>query len=105
MFDTSYELVGASVNEVTVDTGQEGVLELTFIAGLTFPIAGPDNNPLRVPTGQIRFQLTRSQAIEFCEKAIAAAEDLPKGSNIVVADEKQADQVAKTLEGIKKDGQ
>ena len=103
MFDTTYELVGASVGEIAVDPGKEGILEFVFIPGLTFPIAGPDGQPLRVPTGSVRFQISREQAIEFCKKAIDAAEALPKGSGIVIADEKTADKMAKTIEEIKKD--
>jgi hypothetical protein len=104
MFDTTVELVGASVGNVEVDTGKEGVLELIFVSGLTFPIQGPDGNPLRVPSGQYRFQLTRSQALEFFEKATDAAKELPEGSNLVVAEAGDVEKVAKTMEDIKSDG-
>ena len=104
MFDTTYELIGASVGEIEVDQGLEGVLELVFIPGITFPVAGPDGQPLRIPSGNVRFQLNRSQAIEFLKKATDAAEALPKGSGLVIADQKTADQMAKTIEEIKKDG-
>lgn len=104
MFDTTVELVGASVGNVEVETGKEGVLELIFVSGLTFPIQGPDGNPLRVPSGQYRFQLTRSQALEFFEKATDAAKELAEGSNLVVAEAGDVEKVAKTMEDIKSDG-
>lgn len=105
MFDTTIELIGASVGEVNVDAGKEGVLELVFVGGLTFPIQGPDGNPLRVPSGQYRFQLTRSQALEFFSKVKEAADELPEGSNIVVpTSQDEVAKVAKTIEEIKKDG-
>lgn len=104
MFDTTYELIGASVGEIEVDQGLEGVLELVFIPGITFPIAGQDGQPLRIPSGNVRFQLNRSQAIEFLTKAMDAAEALPKGSGLVIADQDTADKMAKTIEEIKKDG-
>lgn len=103
MFDTTVELVGASVGNVDVEAGKEGVLELVFVAGMTFPIQGPDGNPLRVPSGSYRFQLTRSQALEFFQKATDAANELPEGSNIVVpTSQDEVDKVAKTIEEIKK---
>jgi hypothetical protein len=103
VFDTTVELVGASVGNVDVETGKEGVLELVFVAGMTFPIQGPDGNPLRVPSGSYRFQLTRSQALEFFQKATDAANELPEGSNIVVpTSQDEVDKVAKTIEEIKK---
>lgn len=103
MFDTTVELVGASVGNVEVEAGKEGVLELVFVAGMTFPIQGPDGNPLRVPSGSYRFQLTRSQALEFFQKATDAANELPEGSNIVVpTSQEEVDNVAKTIEEIKK---
>lgn len=103
MFDTTVELVGASVGNVDVEAGKEGVLELVFVAGMTFPIQGPDGNPLRVPSGSYRFQLTRSQALEFFQKATDAANELPEGSNIVIpTSQDEVDKVAKTIEEIKK---
>jgi len=103
MFDTTVELVGASVGKVDVEAGKEGVLEVVFVAGMTFPIQGPDGNPLRVPSGTYRFQLTRSQALEYFEKGIEAAKELPEGSNIVVpSSQDEVDKVAKTIEEIKK---
>ena len=70
---------------------------------MTFPIQGPDGNPLRVPSGSYRFQLTRSQALEFFQKATDAANELPEGSNIVVpTSQEEVDKVAKTIEEIKK---
>ena len=103
MFDTTVELVGASVGNIDVETGKEGVLELVFVSGMTFPIQGPDGNPLRVPSGTYRFQLTRSQALEYFEKATEAAKDLPEGSNIVVpSSQEEVDKVAQTIEEIKK---
>ena len=103
MFDTTIELVGASVGNVDVEAGKEGVLELVFVAGMTFPIQGPDGNPLRVPSGSYRFQLTRSQALEFFQKATDAANELPEGSNIVIpTSQDEVDKVAKTIEEIKK---
>lgn len=103
MFDSTIELVGASVGNVDVEAGKEGVLELVFVAGMTFPIQGPDGNPLRVPSGSYRFQLTRSQALEFFQKATDAANELPEGSNIVVpTSQDEVDKVAKTIEEIKK---
>jgi hypothetical protein len=103
VFDTTVELVGASVGNVDVEAGKEGVLELVFVAGMTFPIQGPDGNPLRVPSGSYRFQLTRSQALEFFQKATDAANELPEGSNIVVpTSQDEVDKVAKTIEEIKK---
>jgi hypothetical protein len=104
MFDTTYELMGASVGEVEVEAGKEGLLELVFVPGITFPVAGPDGQPLRIPSGNIRFQLTREQALEYFKKGIDAAETLPKGAGIVIADEKQADQMAKTIKDIKSNG-
>jgi hypothetical protein len=105
MIDSQIELVGASVNDIEVETGKEGVLELVFISGLTFPVQGPDGNPLRVPSGSYRFQLTRSQAIEYFEKALDAAKALPEGSSIVVpTSQDEVDKVAQTIEEIKKDG-
>jgi len=105
MFDTTVELVGASVGTIDVEPGKEGVLELIFVSGLTFPVKGPDDNPLRVPSGSYRFQLTRSQAIEYFEKALDAAKNLPEGSNIVVpANQEEVDQVANVIEGIKSNG-
>jgi hypothetical protein len=105
MFDTTVELVGASVGTVDTEPGKEGVLELVFISGLTFPIQGPDGNPLRVPSGQYKFQLTRSQAIEFFDKVKDAASELPEGSNIVVpTSSEDVEKVAKTIEEIKKNG-
>ena len=104
MFDTTYELMGASVGEVEVEAGKEGLLELVFVPGITFPVAGPDGQPLRIPSGNVRFQLTREQALEYFKKGIEAAEGLPKGSGIVVADAGTANKMAKTLEEIKKDG-
>jgi hypothetical protein len=105
MIDQTVELVGASVGTVDVDPGKEGVLELVFVSGLTFPIQGPDGNPLRVPSGQYRFQLSRGQALEFFKKVKETADDLPEGSNIVVpTSEEDVQKVAKTLEGIKQDG-
>jgi len=103
VFDTTIELVGASVGNVDVEAGKEGVLELVFVAGMTFPIQGPDGNPLRVPSGSYRFQLTRSQALEFFQKATDAANELPEGSNIVIpTSQDEVDKVAKTIEEIKK---
>jgi hypothetical protein len=103
VFDTTVELVGASVGNVDVEAGKEGVLELVFVAGMTFPIQGPDGNPLRVPSGSYRFQLTRSQALEFFQKATDAANELPEGSNIVIpTSQDEVDKVAKTIEEIKK---
>lgn len=103
MFDTTVELVGASVGNIEVEAGKEGVLELVFVSGMTFPIQGPDGNPLRVPSGTYRFQLTRSQALEYFEKATEAAEALPEGSNIVVpSSQDEVEKVAKTIEEIKK---
>jgi len=103
VFDSTIELVGASVGNVDVEAGKEGVLELVFVAGMTFPIQGPDGNPLRVPSGSYRFQLTRSQALEFFQKATDAANELPEGSNIVVpTSQDEVDKVAKTIEEIKK---
>ena len=103
MFDSTIELVGASVGNVDVEAGKEGVLELVFVAGMTFPIQGPDGNPLRVPSGSYRFQLTRSQALEFFQKATDAANELPEGSNIVIpTSQDEVDKVAKTIEEIKK---
>jgi len=103
VFDTTVELVGASVGNVDVEAGKEGVLELVFVAGMTFPIQGSDGNPLRVPSGSYRFQLTRSQALEFFQKATDAANELPEGSNIVIpTSQDEVDKVAKTIEEIKK---
>jgi hypothetical protein len=103
VFDTTVELVGASVGNVDVEAGKEGVLELVFVAGMTFPIQGPDGNTLRVPSGSYRFQLTRSQALEFFQKATDAANELPEGSNIVIpTSQDEVDKVAKTIEEIKK---
>lgn len=103
MFDTTVELIGASVGNVEVESGKEGVLEIVFVGGLTFPIQGPDGNPLRVPSGTYRFQLTREQAIEYFEKALESAKELPKGSGLVVpTSEKEVEQMAKTIEEIKK---
>ena len=104
MFDTTVELVGASVGNVEVEAGKEGVLELVFVSGLTFPVQGPDGNPLRIPSGQYRFQLTKSQATEFFQKATDAANELPEGSNLVVAEAGDVEKVAKTMEEIKSDG-
>lgn len=105
MFDTTVELVGASVGAVDVEPGKEGILELVFVAGLTFPIQGPDGQPLRVPSGQYRFQLTKSQITEFFDKVKAAADELPEGSNLVVpSSQDEVEQVAKTIEEIKKNG-
>jgi len=86
MYDTTIDLVGASVGTIEVEAGSEGVLELVFVSGLTFPIEGPDGNPLRVPSGTYRFRLTRSQALEYFEKSVVAAEALPEGStsNLVI---------------------
>ena len=108
MFDTTVELVGASVTPINVDAGKEGALELVFVSGLTFPIEGPDGNPIRVPSGQYRFQLTKSQALEFFKKVDEVAQELPKGSGLVIADEKAVEKVAKTaekLQEMKSDGQ
>jgi len=105
MFDTTVELVGASVGAINVDPGKEGMLELVFVSGITFPVQGPDGNPLRVPSGQYRFQLTRSQILEFCQKAIDAAEELPEGSNIVIpTSNDEVEKTAKTIEEVKKNG-
>jgi hypothetical protein len=105
MFDTTVELIGASVGEVNVDQGQEGVLELVFVSGLTLPVAGNDGQPVRIPSGTYRFQLTRSQALEYFQKAVDAAEGLPKGSDLVVpTSEAEVEEVAKTMEGIKQNG-
>jgi hypothetical protein len=105
MFDSTVELIGASVGAVETETGKEGVLELVLVSGLTFPIQGPDGNPLRVPSGQYRFQLTKSQALEFFNKVKETADDLPEGSNLVVpTSQDEVDKVAKTIEEIKKDG-
>jgi len=101
MFDTTVELVGASVGTIDTDPGKEGVLELVFISGLTFPIEGPDGNPLRIPSGQYRFQLTRSQALEFFQKVDAAAKELPEGSNLVVPkNQEEVENITKTMEKI-----
>ena len=105
MFDTTVELIGASVAPVEVETGNEGALELVFVSGLTLPVQGPDGNPLRIPSGQYRFQLTRSQVLEFFKKVDEVAQELPKGSGLVIADEKTAEKVAKTIEDMKNDGQ
>jgi hypothetical protein len=104
MFDTTVELIGASVAPIEVGSGEEGALELSFVSGLTLPVQGPDGNPLRIPSGQYKFRLSKSQALEFFTKVKETADDLPKGSGIVIADEKTADQMAKTIEEIKKDG-
>jgi hypothetical protein len=105
MFDTTVELVGASVGAINVDPGKEGMLELVFVSCITFPVQGPDGNPLRVPSGQYRFQLTRSQILEFCQKAIDAAEELPEGSNIVIpTSNDEVEKTAKTIEEVKKNG-
>ena len=105
MFDTTVELVGASVGPIDVDPGKEGMLELVFVSGITFPIAGPDGNPLRVPSGQYRFQLSRSQVIEFCQKAIDAAEELPEGSNIVIpTSNDEVEKIAKTIDKVTNNG-
>ena len=108
MFDTTVELVGASVGAINSEPGQEGALELVFVSGMTFPIQGPDGNPLRVPSGTYRFQLTRNQALEFFKKATDAAEELPKGSGLVVptsSDEiEKAAKAAEAVEGMKSDG-
>jgi hypothetical protein len=104
MFDTTVELIGASVGAVNVEAGKEGVLELVFVSGLTLPVEGPDGNPLRIPNGQYRFQLTRSQAIEFFKKATDAAEELPEGSNLVVPsaeDVKNAEKMADQIKDLK----
>lgn len=105
MFDTSVELIGASVAPVNVDTGQEGALELIFVSGLTFPIEGPDGGPLRIPNGQYRFRLTRDQALDFFKKVSEVAEELPKGSGLVVpSSNEEVEKVAKTMEQVKSDG-
>jgi hypothetical protein len=103
MFDTSVELIGASVAPLDTDTGAEGLLELSFVSGLTLPVQGPDGNPLRIPSGQYRFTLSRSQALEFFNKVQETANDLPEGSNIVVpTSQEEVDKVAKTIQEIKK---
>lgn len=107
MFDTTVELIGASVGTVDVEQGQEGVLELIFVGGLTFPIEGPDGQPLRVPNGTYRFRLTRSQAIEYFEKTVEAANELPEGSNLIVPsadDVKKAEQMADQIKDLKGNG-
>lgn len=109
MFDTTIELVGASVGTIEVESGQEGVLELVFVSGLTFPIEGPDGNPLRVPNGSYRFRLTRSQALEYFKQVSETAEALPEGSNLVVPTNaaeaerltEQAEKIADATEGMK----
>jgi hypothetical protein len=106
MFDTTVELIGASVTPINVDAGKEGALELVFVSGLTFPIEGPDGNPIRVPSGQYRFQLTKSQVLEFFKKVDEVAQELPEGSNIIIPkNEAEVEKVAKTIEDIKQDGQ
>jgi len=106
MFDTTVELIGASVAPINVDAGKEGALELVFVSGLTFPIEGPDGNPIRVPSGQYRFQLTKSQVLEFFKKVDEIAQELPEGSNIIIPkNEAEVEKVAKTIEDIKQDGQ
>lgn len=103
MFDTTVELIGASVGEITAEAGQEGALELIFVSGLTLPVAGNDGQPVRIPSGTYRFQLTRSQALEYFQKAIETAEELPKGSGIVVpTSEADVQQTAKQVEQIEK---
>jgi hypothetical protein len=103
MFDTSIELIGASVAPLDTDPGAEGLLELSFVSGLTLPVQGPDGNPLRIPSGQYRFTLSRSQALEFFKKVEETASDLPEGSNIVVpTSQEEVDKVAKTIQEIKK---
>ena len=103
MFDTTVELIGASVGEINVEPGQEGALELIFVSGLTLPVSGNDGQPVRIPSGTYRFQLTRSQAIEYFKKAVEAAEELPKGSGIVVpTSEAEVEQTAKQVEQVEK---
>jgi hypothetical protein len=103
MFDTSVELIGASVSPLESNPGAEGLLELSFVSGLTLPVQGPDGNPLRIPSGQYRFTLSRSQALEFFNKVQETANDLPEGSNIVVpTSQEEVDKVAKTIQEIKK---
>lgn len=105
MFDTTVELIGASIGEVNVEPGQEGAIELIFVSGLTLPVAGNDGQPVRIPSGTYRFQLTRSQAIEYFSKAIESAEELPKGSGIVVptseADVQRAAEQIEQIENLK----
>lgn len=103
MFDTTVELIGASVGEINVEPGQEGALELVFVSGLTLPVAGNDGQPVRIPSGTYRFQLTRSQALEYFAKAVESAEALPKGSGIVVpSSEAEVQQTAKQAEQVEK---
>lgn len=103
MFDTTVDLIGASVGEINIEPGQEGALELIFVSGLTLPVAGNDGQPVRIPSGTYRFQLTRSQAIEYFKKALEAAEELPKGAGIVVpTSEAEVEQTAKRVEQVEK---
>lgn len=105
MFDTTVELIGASVGEINVEPGQEGAIELIFVSGLTLPVAGNDGQPVRIPSGTYRFQLTRSQALEYFKKALESAEELPKGSGIVVptseAEVKQTAEQAEQIQNLK----
>jgi len=101
MFDTTVELIGASVGSVDTEPGQEGVLELVLISGITFPIEGPDGNPLRVPSGSYRFRLSRGQALEYFKQVSETAEGLPEGSNLVVPSSPvEAEKVVKQAEKL-----
>jgi hypothetical protein len=107
MFDVSLNAIGIDAvapDEEQIEAGAPPLVNLVVAAGTPLPFAGPDQQPIVVPTAQFRFNLTKEIALQYAEAIVNAADklpDAPKESDLVIAkDPAAANRLAEQMEGF-----
>lgn len=86
-FNTLATSIGAPSEEALAD-GADPVVEIAYTIGIRLPFAGPDGDPIQVPSALHRYRFTREQALKFAQAVTDSAEQLPeenKSANLVIA--------------------
>jgi hypothetical protein len=82
----------------------ENALDVILTVVSILPVAGQGGQPMVMPLGNVKFGLTRDQAVEFFKTGLETAEELPPESNLVIANDLKAAEQFGTDLGKFRDG-
>lgn len=107
MLDLTIQPLGLDISapeDEQLEAGAPPVVQFVIVAGTTLPFQGPDAQPIRVPSAQIRFALPKEAALKLAEMAVEQADRLPdqKESDLVIANSLQGvDKVAEQFQNFR----
>lgn len=91
MFDLTLQAIGFDTS-----SPMDNVLVVGMHVGMPLPFAGPDQNPIVAPLGQVKFPMDKTSAVALAGRILEMAEGMPDSnpkSDLIVAN---------SLEGVDK---